>query len=104
MASAKTLEERFNAAVKTIQNLPFSHLQEITKLPLDFKTLQNLIVGNPTLANAAIISCTEYNNHILVSMTDEYFKQTITMDKPDNRIIQTKMDDLKHQNNLMNKN
>lgn len=85
---------------KTIQNLPFSHLQEITKLPLDFKTLQNLIVGNPTFANAAIISCTEYNNHILVSMADEYFKQTITMDKPDNRIVQTKMDDLKHQNNL----
>ena len=80
---------------KTIQTLPISNLQTITHLPLDFKTLQNVLVGNPIFIDPNITLCTEYNNHTLISMEGVYFKHTITVDKPENRIIQSKLDDVK---------
>lgn len=36
---------------KTIQYKDFKFLQDVTKLPVDFATLQNLIVGNPVFMN-----------------------------------------------------
>lgn len=79
---------------KTIQNLPLTHLQEITRLPLDFNTLQNLIVGNPIFTDSKITSCIDYNSQTIIGMKGADFKQTISLDKPDNRIIQSKLDEL----------
>ncbi len=84
---------------KTIQTLPIEHLQNITQIPLDFKTLQNLIIGNPIFIDSNVTSCTEYNNQLLVTMVGTFFKQTITMDKPNHRIVQSKLDDIDNQGN-----
>ncbi len=85
---------------KTIQTLPISNLQYITNLPLDFKALQNILVGNPIFINTNVTLCTEYNSHILISMVGTDFKHTITISKPENRIIQSKLSDVQDGNNV----
>lgn len=84
---------------KTISYKSVAYLQEMIKLPVDFYTLQDLLVGNPIFIPDNIISFRHSGNNLVVLGTGEYFKNLITIDTTDNRILQFKLDDVKEERN-----
>lgn len=79
---------------RTIQKKPVSYLQEITRIPFDFKTLQNLIVGNPVYLDKNIISYIDQGERISMSTIGESFKHYLTVSKNDLSLLFSKLDDI----------
>ena len=72
-----------------------NYLQELTQLPFDFQTMQDLVVGNPVFTDSNIVSYkVNNNNELLVLMTGNIFKHLITLDNTNYRIIHSKLDDV----------
>jgi hypothetical protein len=84
-----------NLLQKQVQYRRISYLQEITELPFDFKTLQDLIVGNPVFVDSTIASYrTNGNDELLILMIGSLFKHLITLDNTNYRVIHSKLDDV----------
>lgn len=83
-----------NKLEKKIEEHPFSFIEEIAKIPLDFKTLQDLIIGNPIYAGDKVISYKETENRILLSTVGKYFKNLLTLTASNNLVERSKLDDL----------
>jgi hypothetical protein len=84
-----------NLLKKQVQYRSISYLQEITELPFDFSTLQDLIVGNPVFVDSNIVSYrVNGNNELLILMVGSLFKNLVTLDNGNYRIIHSKLDDV----------
>ncbi|UAY51413.1 DUF4292 domain-containing protein [Ferruginibacter albus] len=73
------------------------YLQEVTNIPFDFKTLQDLLVGNPVfLDNKNIVSYKKTaENKILIATIGKYFKNLITLNNSDEALLlHSKLDDV----------
>lgn len=82
-----------NKLDKEIQYRSVAYLQELTKLPFDFYTLQDLIVGNPIYFSNNIISFKQVENQLQVQSVDSLFKHLLTLDTTNNYILHSKLDD-----------
>jgi len=73
-----------------------NYLQEVTGIPFDFGTLQDLIVGNPIYFNAEhIIYYKQLDGKILIAAIGKYFKQLLTLTGGDNMMLtHSKLDDV----------
>lgn len=71
-----------------------SYLQEITALPLDLATLQDLLIGNPVFLDSSIISYSRTANSTSLQSNGRYFKNLITVSEPGRYIQNSKLDDL----------
>ena len=73
---------------------PLEYLQEISQIPLDFSTLQNMIVGNPVFFNADSISAYRKDVNEVVSLLSitTVFKHLLTLSNS-NMITHSKLDD-----------
>ena len=84
-----------NLLKKNVQLRSFSYLKEISELPFDFTTLQNLIVGNPVFLDSNIVSYkVNGNDEFLVLMIGEYFKHLVSLDNNEYKILHSKLDDI----------
>ena len=83
-----------NKQEKEVQYRSINYLQEITDIPFDFKTLQNLIVGNPIFYNEDEITVRKFEEFLLISAVSNEFKNLITISKKDNTLLHSKLDDL----------
>jgi hypothetical protein len=84
-----------NLLKKTVQLRSINYLQEMTELPFDFKTVQDLIIGNPVFIDSNVVSFKENtNNELLVLMTGNLFKHLVTLDNTDYKILHSKLDDI----------
>ncbi|HTC01647.1 MAG TPA: DUF4292 domain-containing protein [Ferruginibacter sp.] len=72
----------------------FDYLQETTEIPFDFKTLQDLLVGNPIYFNTPITSYKMIDNKILLATAGKYFKHLLTLNSQDTLILHSKLDDV----------
>jgi hypothetical protein len=79
---------------KEVSYRSLDYLQEVTKIPFDFYTLQNLIVGNPIFISDSIIAFRKNDNNILISTVDEYFKNLLTISGESKILLHSKMDDI----------
>ena len=70
------------------------YLQEVTEIPFDYKTLQDLLVGNPVFISDSITTFKKNDNQTLLTTIDEYFKNLITLSADNNLIVHSKMDDV----------
>ncbi len=71
-----------------------SFLQEVTALPLDLTTLQNLLLGNPIFLDSNIVSYSKSGNNISLQSNGIFFKNLFTINDAD-RLLQTcKLDDI----------
>jgi len=84
---------------KSIQYRSIAYLQEVTQIPFDFTTLQNLIVGNPVFLDSNVVSYKSGNKQLLVLMVGDMFKHLVTLDNVDFRILHSKLDDVDMQRN-----
>ena len=83
-----------NKLERTIQKKPLSYLQELTKVPFDFETLQDLIIGNPVYLDKNIVSYTDQGDRISMSTIGDAFKHFITVSKNDLTLLFSKLDDI----------
>jgi hypothetical protein len=80
---------------KNVQYRSISYLHDLTDLPLDFTTVQDMIVGNPVFTDSNIISYgVNNNNELLVLMIGRFFKHLVTLDKSNYKLIHSKLDDI----------
>ncbi len=70
------------------------YLQEITNIPFDFKTIQDLIIGNPIFFNEENMTVRKFENFLLISSYGSEFKNLITIATPDNLLQHCKLDDI----------
>ena len=83
-----------NKQDKEVQYRSLDYLQEITEIPFDFKTLQDLIIGNPVFFSDTNITVRKFDNFLLVSSLGKEFKNLITFSMPDNLLRHSKLDDM----------
>ncbi len=84
-----------NTREKEVQYRSLGYLQEITEIPFDYETLQNLFIGNPIFwNNKKVVSIRRTENHILVLAVGDVFKHLLTLSADNNFLMHSKLDDL----------
>ena len=83
-----------NKLEKQVEEHPFSFIEQIAKIPLDFKMLQDIIIGNPVFLGDKVVAYKVTENHILLSTVGTYFKNLLTLSVANNLIERSKLDDL----------
>ena len=83
-----------NKQEKEVQYRSINYLKEITEIPFDFKTLQNLLVGNPIFYNDSNINVRKFETFLLVSSMNSNFKNLLTISTLDNTLKHSKLDDV----------
>lgn len=88
-----------NKLDKTVSHRSVSYLQEIIKLPVDFFTLQDLLMGNPVFFTEKIVSITSKGNNLQALSVGSFFKNLVTIDTLENKILRSKLDDVEENRN-----
>jgi hypothetical protein len=71
-----------------------AYLQEVTALPLDLYSLQELIIGNPVFLDSNIVSYTRSGNIISLLSIGDWFKNLVTISDNASMIHHSKLDDI----------
>lgn len=80
---------------KYVQFRSVEYIKEIVQLPLDYYTLQDLIVGNPVFLDSSnVLLYKERENSISLSTMGNFFKHLLTMRKDDYAVLHSKLDDV----------
>lgn len=83
-----------NKQNKEVQYRSLDYLQEVTAIPFDFNTLQNLLVGNPVFFNRNRMFIRKLENFILISSIGKEFKNLLTLSSDNNFLLHSKLDDV----------
>lgn len=83
-----------NKLNKEVQYRSFDYLQEVTEIPFDYKTLQDLLIGNPVFIDSNIVYYKKMDNQILFSMVGSYFKNLLTLSSDNYFLTHSKLDDV----------
>ena len=79
---------------KTYTSKSVAYLQEITELPLDLVSLQDLLLGNPVFFNSKIKSFSRLEGTISLLSIGKFFKNLLTINEENKLMITSKLDDL----------
>ncbi len=84
-----------NKLEKRVEYHSMKYLEQVAKIPLDFKTLQDLIIGNPIYVGNRIVAFKKTENRILISTVGEHFKNLLTLSVTNNYLVErSKLDDI----------
>lgn len=83
-----------NKLDKLVERQPFNYIEEITHIPLNFSTLQDLLIGNPIYVGDSVVAYRQTENHILIATIGKFFKNLITISADNKLIERSKLDDL----------
>jgi hypothetical protein len=72
----------------------FSYLQEVTNLPFNFNTIENLLVGNAIVIPDSIIGYKYQNNELNTVSYSKYFKELLTIDTTIHKVTFSKLEDV----------
>jgi uncharacterized protein DUF4292 len=79
---------------RTIQLRSVESLQEVTQMPMTFKELQNLLVGNPVFLDSNISSYKKDDKTISLVSLGALFKHFLTVNIDDYTLQHSKLDDV----------
>jgi Domain of unknown function (DUF4292) len=79
---------------KYVQYRSIAYLQDVTQIPFNFSTLQDLLIGNPVFLANNIVAFKSNESQISALMIGDIFKHLVTIDKQSNTIIHSKLDDV----------
>lgn len=79
---------------KTVQHMSVAGLQELTQLPFDFRTLQELLVGNPVYMDGDLKAYREEPGVVSMSLFGGFFKHLLTFTRSDMLLQSSKLDDI----------
>lgn len=88
-----------NKIDKYVQKRSIEYVQDVTQIPFDFYTIQDLIIGNPIFINNNVVSYKPINDQLMVLMVDSLFKNLVTLDTSSYQPIHSKLDDVDLQRN-----
>lgn len=88
-----------NKLKRTVQLRSIKYLQELTELPFTFAELQDLIVGNPVFLDSHVKQYRNSEEAIEILMVGPIFKHLITLEKPNQLFVHSKLDDVSHSRN-----
>ena len=71
-----------------------AYLQEVTALPLNLSSLQDLLIGNPVFLDSNIVSYNQSDDAITLLSIGDFFKNLLTIDKSSRKLESSKLDDL----------
>ncbi len=71
-----------------------AYLQDVTDLPLDLRSLQDLLIGNPVFLDSNIISYRRSPGMITLQSNGEFIKNLFTIGETDKLAKSSKLDDL----------
>lgn len=83
-----------NKKDKLITLRSVSFLQEVAKIPFDFYTLQDLIIGNPVFLDKNIVSYKKNEGGITILSVGEFFKNLLTVSNDNYLVLNSKLDDV----------
>lgn len=83
-----------NKQEKEVLYRSLDYLQEVTRIPFDFNTLQDLFIGNPIFISDSINAYRKLEQNILISIVTKEFKNLFTMQVSDHLMTHSKLDDL----------
>ncbi len=83
-----------NKKDKEMQLRSLSYLQDLTQIPFDFNTLQDLIIGNPIYLDSNIVSFKKGESSISLLSRGDLFKHLITLSNKDLLLEHSKLDDV----------
>ena len=83
-----------NKLNKKVEYHSFSYIEDMAQIPLNFSTLQDLIVGNPIYLGDSIVAFRQTENHILIGTLGKFFKNLLTLSDGNNLIERSKLDDI----------
>lgn len=83
-----------NKLNKQVEHHSFNYIEDIANIPLNFSTLQDLIIGNPIYIGDSIVSYRQTENHILIGTVGQFFKNLLTISADNNLLERSKLDDI----------
>ncbi len=83
-----------NKLDKSVEYHPFSYIENFAHIPMNFRLLQNILMGNPVYVGDSIVSYRQIENHILIGTVGAYFKNLITLSAGTNHLERIKLDDI----------
>jgi Domain of unknown function (DUF4292) len=83
-----------NKLDREVQYRSLDYLQDVTEIPFDYKTLQDLLVGNPVFVDSNIVYYKKTDDQILFSMVGKYFKNLLTLSSANFYLTHSKLDDV----------
>jgi Domain of unknown function (DUF4292) len=83
-----------NKLDKEVQFRSIDYLQEVTEIPFDYQTVQDLLVGNPVFLDTTIVSYKKTESSILIALAGKVFKHLLTLDAAGTTLLHSKLDDL----------
>ena len=79
---------------KKVELHPLSYLQDVVKIPLNYKTIEDLLIGNPIFMDSIdIISYKVINERLQVSLVGNLFKNLIILSEDNTKLVQLNLDD-----------
>jgi hypothetical protein len=79
---------------KTYTARSVDYLQEVTSLPLDLYTLQDLIIGNAVFVDSNVVAFSANAATISLLSSGQWFKNLITLDASNSTLLYSKLDDI----------
>lgn len=83
-----------NKQSREVQYRSLDYLQEVTEIPFDFKTLQDLLIGNPVFVDSNIVYYKKTENQVLFSMVGKFFKNLLSLSSDNFFMMHSKLDDV----------
>jgi hypothetical protein len=83
-----------NRLNKTYQLRSASYLQEVIHIPLSFKTLQDLLIGNPVYVDSNIVYYKKEPTHLVLMSVGKLFKNYLMVNKDNYTVQHSKLDDI----------
>ena len=83
-----------NTRDKEVQYRSLDYLQDITEIPFDYATLQNLMIGNPIFMDSNVVSYKKTETRILILTVGQFFKHLLTLSTDKNLLLHSKLDDV----------
>lgn len=83
-----------NKLNKQVEHHSFNYIEDIAHIPLNFATLQDIIIGNPVYVGDSIVSYRQTENHILLGTASALFKNLLTISADNNLLERSKLDDI----------
>lgn len=84
-----------NKQEKEVQYRSLDYLQEVTRIPFDFRTLQDMILGNPVFVGDSATSFRRAGEHTMITTLNPFFKNLFTLTSDSTCLmLKSKMDDM----------
>jgi outer membrane lipoprotein-sorting protein len=83
-----------NIQKKEVQYRSLDYLQDVTQIPFDYKTIEELLIGNPVFLDSNIVSYKKSDDKILVSTLGGFFKNLLTLSADKALLLHSKLDDV----------